>query len=315
MVNETLHAEDGRWVLRFERRLAHPVEKVWRAVTEPSELAGWFPADVDLQLQPGGKIRFGLPGGEAPMQDGEVLELDPPRLFGFTWAEDVLRFELRPDGDGCLLLFSHTFDERPSAASFAAGWTICLTGLLSMLAGEEPAEDALASWPGLHERYVDRFGLAEGTVQQTAGGWVVRFDRQLTRPVEAVWAALTGADAGTPEAGDLAVGGPAPRRVTNGYVPAGAVTALRPPTLLENEWLADGTPAGRVRWELAEGNGGARLTLTQTGLAALADRRATALAAWHTQLELLADHLRDRTRPWPQGRTEELARHYAEVID
>ena len=27
--NGTLHTIDGRSVLRFERRLAHPVEKVW----------------------------------------------------------------------------------------------------------------------------------------------------------------------------------------------------------------------------------------------------------------------------------------------
>src|SRR5439155_20424380 len=36
-VNGTLWTEQGRQVLRFERRLAHPVEKVWRAITEPAE--------------------------------------------------------------------------------------------------------------------------------------------------------------------------------------------------------------------------------------------------------------------------------------
>jgi uncharacterized protein YndB with AHSA1/START domain len=309
-VNETLHAVDGRLVLRFERRFGHPMEKVWRALTEPAQLAAWFPWDMELDLHEGGKILFVMQEGEGRTLDGSIIELDPPRVFTYTWGDDVLHWELRPDDGGCLLVFTHTFDERPSAASFAAGWTICLTGLRSVLAGEKPAEDALAEWPELHERYVDRFGLAEGTTRQTAEGWVVRFDRQMTRPVDEVWAALTGADSGMPDAG-VAVGGPAPLRVTNGYVPVGTVTAVRPPTLLETEWRAGGQPAGRVRWELSEGNGGARLTLTQTGPADLADRRPTALAAWHTQLDLLADHLRGRTRPWPEGRTEELTRHYA----
>ncbi len=111
------------------------------------------------------------------------------------------------------------------------------------------------------------------------------------------------------------VGGPAPRATTNGYVAAGTVTALQPPTLLEYDWRFEDEPAGRVRWELAEGPGGARVVLTQTGSQELQDQRITALAAWHTHLELLADHLRGKdVCPWPAERTEELRRHYADLI-
>jgi len=317
-VNETLIGTDGRWVLRFERRLTHPVEKVWRAITEPAELSGWFPADMEMDLQEGGKILFVFREGEGPTQDGSIVELDPPRVFAYTWGDDLLRWELWPEDGGCRLVFTHTFDDRPSAASFAAGWTICLAALHRVAAGQ-PVEPALHRWPELHDGYVEQFGLAFGTVQETPEGWVVRFERQLTSPVEAAWAALTGADAGTPgadplAAADLAAGGPAPRRVSNDLVPAGVVTAVRPPNLLETDWRFEGRPVGRVRWELSDGRGGARLTLAQTGPAELAAHRATALAAWHTQLELLADHLRGRTRPWPEGRTEELTRHYADLI-
>jgi uncharacterized protein YndB with AHSA1/START domain len=42
-VNGSLLSEGGRYVLRFERHLGHSVERVWRALTEPSELAHWFP--------------------------------------------------------------------------------------------------------------------------------------------------------------------------------------------------------------------------------------------------------------------------------
>ncbi len=266
-MNETLIGTDGRWVLRFERRLTHPVEKVWRAITEPAELSGWFPADMEMDLQEGGKILFVFREGEGPTQDGSIVELDPPRVFAYTWGDDLLRWELWPEDGGCRLVFTHTFDDRPSAASFAAGWTICLAALHRVAAGQP----------------------------------------------------LTGADAGTPgadplAAADLAAGGPAPRRVSNDLVPAGVVTAVRPPNLLETDWRFEGRPVGRVRWELSDGRGGARLTLAQTGPAELAAHRATALAAWHTQLELLADHLRGRTRPWPEGRTEELTRHYADLI-
>ena len=34
--------DDGRYVISFERRLAHPVERVWRARTTLGELIAWW---------------------------------------------------------------------------------------------------------------------------------------------------------------------------------------------------------------------------------------------------------------------------------
>ena len=42
MYGELEQLNDGRWRLRFTRALAHPPEKVWRAITEPEHLASWF---------------------------------------------------------------------------------------------------------------------------------------------------------------------------------------------------------------------------------------------------------------------------------
>lgn len=303
----TLHSTGGRWVLRFERQLAHPVEKVWRAVTEPAQLAHWFPAEMQVDLHPGAKIRFVFSGGEGPTLDGEVLELDAPRVFAFTWGDSILRLELVPDDGGCLLRFTHTFDDHPAAASFAAGWEICLGGLESLLEGE-PGRQPPEQWPDLHEEYVERFGLGEGTARPSADGFQVRFERQLIQPVDKVWATLA-------EATDATLGGPPPPRFTNGYVPAGTVTAVEPPTLLEYQSEREGRPAGRVHWQLVEGNGGARLVLTQTLPAALSEGLPTVLAAWHTHIELLALELQGRTVcPWPEDRTEELRSHYADLL-
>src|SRR5690606_11104818 len=94
MRDDEMLARGGRWVVRLERHLAHPVDAVWRAVTEPAQLAQWFPTTVELDLVVGGAVRFGLP---ADGPGGRVLELDPPRLLAFSWQDDVLRFELEPD--------------------------------------------------------------------------------------------------------------------------------------------------------------------------------------------------------------------------
>jgi uncharacterized protein YndB with AHSA1/START domain len=284
-VNETLITADGRSILRFERRLAHPVEKVWRAVTDPAHLSQWFPSDMDLDLQPGGKIRFVFRDGEGPTLDGTITDLDPPTVFAYTWGDSHLRFELWPDGDGCLLIFTHTFDDRPSAASFAAGWYTCLKALAMVLDGKPVTVSD--EWAELHESYVEAFGLFEGTVEEAPGGWTVRFERQLTRPVAQVWAVLADTPAAAPAAGE-----PAPPPSTSGHAPAGVITAVEPPALLEYQWLYGGEPAGRVRWELSDGPGGARLVLTQTVPARLPDHRFTALTAWRTHLERLAGRLR-----------------------
>lgn len=295
----TLQMVGARAVLRFERRLAHPPEKVWRAITEPAELAKWFPAAVEGQREVGAALRFVHPGGEGPTLEGEVTEFDPPRVFAYTWGESLLRFELRPDPDGCILLFTQTFDERPSAASYAVGWETCLDALALSLDGT-PADGVVPDrYAERHEANVERFGLLEGAVEEADDGWTVRFERVLPHPVERVWAALSDG------------GGVPPLQATNAFVPAGAVTAVEPPRLLEYAWLSDGEGAGLVRWELSDGPGGALVVLTQTVPEHLRDERPTALAAWHTHLELLAAHLMGSTTcPWPEERTEELQRHY-----
>src|SRR5439155_4370497 len=142
----TLETIDGRPALRFERRLAHPVEAVWRTVTEPSELAHWFPSSVSGDLRAGGRLSFAFETDGVPPMEGEVLELEPPRRFTFLWGEDELRFELEPaeGGEGCLLHFTCVLGEREKAARDAAGWHVCLDRLEDRLAGTPATAPAAA---------------------------------------------------------------------------------------------------------------------------------------------------------------------------
>jgi uncharacterized protein YndB with AHSA1/START domain len=291
-VNETLSTEEGRTVLRMERRLAHPPEKVWRALTEPDHLARWFPfRPSELELRVGGRISFrSTVTGKDVLVAGLVTELDPPRAFAFTQdaravlereGENLLRFELRPDGDGCLLVFTHAFHDRPRAAANAAGWTACLDALEAVVAGGPVA--ASQDFVTAHEAFVESFGLGRGSAETTGDGWRVRFDRLLVQqPVGEVWAALTG-DVGVAE-----VGGPVPPALTSAAVPAGTVTTAAPPTMLEYDWLAGGRPVGRVRLELSGDPAGTRLSLTQRGPREQQGLVDDLLAAWQAHVEQLA---------------------------
>jgi uncharacterized protein YndB with AHSA1/START domain len=305
-VNGTLHTLDGRSVLRFERRFAHPVEKVWRAVTDPAEMAHWFPAPVAMDLRLGGRVRFGSPGGDMEATEGSITELDPPRAFAFTWNGDPLRIELRPDGDGTLLIFTHTFGDRPMAGSFATGWETCLGALDTTLTDPAQAVSiAPERYAERHDAYVEAFGLDEGAVRDDG---TVRFERLLPHPVEQVWAALTGADAGP------AVGGPPPAALAADHLPPGVLTEVTAHETLEYAWPAEGEPAGRVRWRLTGGHpAGTRVVLTQTSPPGPSGDRVTVLATWHARLDHLAGVLRGGDPgPWPGDRVEELTKRYAD---
>jgi uncharacterized protein YndB with AHSA1/START domain len=232
-MSDALDTQDGRSVLRMQRRLAHPPEKVWKALVEPDRLAEWFPATVRPELRVGGTVEFGF--GDP----GSVTELADGRVIAYSWGSDHLRWEVRPDGDGSLLLLTHTFDDRPGAASFAAGWHTCTVALGLLLAGRKAADaDADVDHRALHEQYVHDLGLDVPDVRQAPDGWRVRLERQLTRPGSEVWPDLRAA-----------------------WPDAGAVLAEEEPAALEQE-----AGGGRVRWELGEGTGhGARLTVTWTG--------------------------------------------------
>jgi len=153
-----IELDDDRVGVRFERRLAHSPERVWRAITEPGELAAWFPDTIEGEFGPGAEVRFpkfvemGLPA------IGKVTEYHPPRLLAFSWGTSVLRFELEPDGDGCRLVFTDSLPRQESAKN-AAGWEVCLERLEAHLAGAEPAERPDGHWSELHDHYVDQFGV------------------------------------------------------------------------------------------------------------------------------------------------------------
>jgi uncharacterized protein YndB with AHSA1/START domain len=154
----------GRPLLRFERVLVHTPERVWRALTEPGELAAWHPSPFELEPVVGGAVSYGRADDGEAMPDGEITEYDPPRALAYSWGEDLLRFELHPRDGGCLLVLTHAFDDRFKAARDAAGWHLCLAALSASLDGEDAqggsdAEGLPLGWQGLNRQYERRFRI------------------------------------------------------------------------------------------------------------------------------------------------------------
>lgn len=317
----TLHTSNGRPMLRFERRLKHPPQRVWHAITEPAELAHWFPAEVEMDLRPGGAVRFVVPGG--PDDTGEITELDPPHLLEYTWEAGILRFELRPEGDECVLVFTHVFDGRDEAPKFAAGWHLCIDRLEAELAGE-PVAESMDPWDALYPRYVESLGVGptaaagdapDGTVDTAPDGRpVLRFERHLGWPVERVWQSLT-----VPEELvkwlaeaeiDLTEGGRVELRWLNTNeegdhtVAQGTITELEPPRLLE----IDTDVHGVMRWELRHGERDSCLLMFTNTIDLPPEALTDHLSGWHIHLEHLADALAGRPVNWPTWTQDHRAR-------
>jgi uncharacterized protein YndB with AHSA1/START domain len=155
----TLHTSaDGRSLVRFERQLDHPLDKVWRAISEPAEMKHWFPMAVEFSsFSVGGGMRF--VDEQMPPFEGKITELDPPQVLAFTWGPDLLRLELSPRSSGCLLVLTHTFaDDGIKAARDGAGWHVCLDLLEASLANQQVGWSSQQRWQELHPGYVEAMG-------------------------------------------------------------------------------------------------------------------------------------------------------------
>ena len=142
MTDASLDTTGPKPAVRLERHLPDPPAVVWQAITEREQLKAWFPCDVIIEggrWEVGAAITFPFPSEVIDMTlTGKVLAVDEPRRLSYTWGEDeVLSFELHPEGDGTRLVLT---DELRAgwAARNAAGWEDCL----DRLAGLPVAPDA-----------------------------------------------------------------------------------------------------------------------------------------------------------------------------
>jgi uncharacterized protein YndB with AHSA1/START domain len=130
-------------VIAFERRLGHPVEAVWAALTEPGELAAWLGAGT-LEHREGGQVSIRTGPEERPERQltisGRVLAWDPPRVLEHEWIQpgldiSVVRYELEADAGGTILRLTHRRSVAPGATGGRAGWHAYLDRLAAHLDG------------------------------------------------------------------------------------------------------------------------------------------------------------------------------------
>jgi uncharacterized protein YndB with AHSA1/START domain len=159
-----------RPVLEYRRRFEHSPQRLWRALTDPHELAAWFPTTIDGERRAGAPLTFRFEQLKLDPMHGAMLICEPPALLEFTWGGDRLRFALERDGEGTLMTFTVALDELGRATRDGAGWHQSLEGLERALAGELERDYDSERWRELRDGYAARFG-AEASVLGPPQEW------------------------------------------------------------------------------------------------------------------------------------------------
>jgi uncharacterized protein YndB with AHSA1/START domain len=110
-LNDTETAVRDR--IEIEVVYPHPVERVWRALTDSDVLARWLmPNDFVPRL--GHRFTFRAEGEWTGTIECEVVALDPPTHVAYTWASGPLQpptlvtWTLAPDGERTRLRLIHS---------------------------------------------------------------------------------------------------------------------------------------------------------------------------------------------------------------
>jgi uncharacterized protein YndB with AHSA1/START domain len=143
-----------RFTIEYIRVYGHPIERVWRAITDPSEFKVWF-IRGSIDLHQGGDYSF-----ESGSFSGTVLAVEAPRFIRFSGShpDAYFQYELSEAPGGTRMRFVQHFSpestfapvlddlggdlpggpDTPWMPGFVGGWHGHFDGLGEWLDGDPP---------------------------------------------------------------------------------------------------------------------------------------------------------------------------------
>ena len=133
--------------------IAAPAERVFKALTDPSQLKRWFtspecPAKTwNMDARLGGKYDYATEKGSIVVNGvsefkchGEITAIDPPKLLVYTWIANwhddkqrktTVRWELESRGKATHVKVTHSglASEKVAREDYRGGWPGVLEGL------------------------------------------------------------------------------------------------------------------------------------------------------------------------------------------
>jgi uncharacterized protein YndB with AHSA1/START domain len=120
-----------------EREMPFPLEKIWRALTQPHLISEWL---MQTDFEPVADHRFSLRADWGSV-DCQVLEIEPHKTLSYTWAayglESVVTWTLTPTRTGTQLRMEQAgfrLDQEQAYQGAGYGWKKFFANLEQTLA-------------------------------------------------------------------------------------------------------------------------------------------------------------------------------------
>ena len=157
--------------VQLDRQFDIPAERLWAMFTDKEELAQFIGGTVhDLELEVGGAMKIDVFAEAGAVATGNLTEFVDGSVIDMTWnvpewamapeLTSSMRWEIREDGDGSALLYTHTLPENfvDRAATYTAAAHLKLGVWVPLIiAGEPLPELGPPDVFGLAGRYNDKF--------------------------------------------------------------------------------------------------------------------------------------------------------------
>jgi uncharacterized protein YndB with AHSA1/START domain len=140
----THHESTETRTVVVEREIAHPPEKLWRALTQPHLIEEWL---MKNDFAPVVGHRFNLRGEWGGVLDCEVLAIEPNRMLSYTWdfahddaaynLKSIVTFTLTPTSSGTHLRMEQSGFRPEQKQAFGGakhGWQQFFANLDQVLA-------------------------------------------------------------------------------------------------------------------------------------------------------------------------------------
>lgn len=132
-------------VILKQKQYNHPIERVWKAISDAREISTWF-IQADFKSEVGYEYTF---THEKSVITGKILEVSPVTKLVYTWvvkgteAVTTVAWSLEQNQEGTLVTIEHSgISNYPGETavkmfeSFDGGWDGCMKQLNEFLQNE-----------------------------------------------------------------------------------------------------------------------------------------------------------------------------------
>lgn len=263
--------------VEFERTLNYDIHTVWDAITNPDKLKMWF-TDIEMDFKEGGKLTIRFRDEEKTATYGEIIRIDPPHRFEYTWEGELAVWQLSALSENqCKLTLTYSKLSDEYAVNAPAGFHTLLDRLEDMLGGSKEFHPF-----GTEENDPDHLRVQEEYARVVYEDFPelkrykpVVIEKTFNASVDRVWSAITdkdkmkawyfALDEFKPQVGfEFQFEGGKEEKC---YLHLCKITEVVPGKKLQYSWKYDGYPGNSlVTFELFEAGDRTRLKLTHTGL-------------------------------------------------